>query len=262
MRRALAEFGLLLYRITAYSGALKRPWAQRLFLWVYAHYKELIEARDAERLASWVPSGGVVIDVGANVGFFTLKFARWVGPSGQVLAFEPEPRNVQYLIHALTAANLDARVTVIAAAAAERSGDAHLELNALHPGDHKLSTSGLPITVTTLDRQVSTSGIERVDLVKIDVQGAERLVIAGAQQTLQRWHPALYVEVDERNLAGYQTNAAQLIDELLALGYNAHTLDAHGLSTPLTVVSACAWLAQRGYADLLFLAGQTHGRVA
>ncbi len=262
MRRTLAGFGLLLYRITAYSGVLKRRWAQRLFLWAYMRYKDLIEAHDAERLASWVPSGGVVFDVGANVGFFTLKFARWVGPSGRVLAFEPAPHNVQHLNHALAAANLNARVIVIAAAAAERVGNAHLELNPFHPGDHKLGEVGLPIEATTLDQQVSMRGIERVDLVKIDVQGAERLVIAGAKETLRRWHPALYVEIDEQNLAAFQTSAEQLIGELLALGYDAHTLTAHGLSAPLTLASACAWLAPRAYADLLFLPHRAHGNVA
>ena len=174
MRQALATLLRMLYRAVVHSGLLELPWAQRVFLWAYGHYKQWLEARHAERLVAWVPAGGVVIDVGANVGFFTLKFAHWVGPSGQVLAFEPAPRNVEHLSNALTKAKLAARVIIVAAAAAERAGSAYLELNPFHPGDHKLGAQGVPVEVTTLDLQVSAWGLKRVDLVKIDVQGAHQ----------------------------------------------------------------------------------------
>lgn len=253
MNRLLSGVLLALYRLAARSGVLERRWAQNLFLRAYAHYKTLLEARNAERLAKWVPEAGVVIDVGANVGFFTLKFARWVGASGRVLALEPAPANVEHLRRALAEAALSGNTDIICAAASDHVGAAHLELNPFHPGDHKLASSGLAVSVTTLDAEVEARALARVDLIKIDVQGAEAMVLAGAQATLARWHPALFVEIDDLNLSRYGSSASQLLDALLAQGYQAHCLAADGLSPPLTSTAACAWVAQRGYADLLFL---------
>jgi FkbM family methyltransferase len=253
MKRLLSAVLLALYRLAARSGVLERRWAQNLFLRAYAHYKTLLEARDAERLATWVPEAGVVIDVGANVGFFTLKFARWVGAGGRVLAVEPAPANVEHLRHALAVAALSGNTEVICAAASDHIGAAHLELNPFHPGDHKLASSGLIVSVTTLDAEVEARALTRVDLIKIDVQGAESMVLAGAQATLARWHPVLFVEIDDLNLRRYGSSARQLLDALLAQGYHAHRLEADGLSPALTSTTACAWVAQRGYADLLFL---------
>jgi FkbM family methyltransferase len=253
MSPPVARLLLTVYRLAVDSGVLRRAWAQHLFLRVYGYYKRIFEARDAEQLAPWVPAAGVVIDVGANVGFFALKFARWLGAGGQLLALEPEPANLAHLREALAAARPACEVDVIAAAAADHVGTAHLALNPYHPGDHKLADAGLAVRLTTLDAEVARRALTRVDLIKIDVQGAEALVLAGARQTLARWRPALYVEVDELNLRRYASSAADLLDDVQRHGYRMHRLDGEGLSAPLTTAAACAWLATRGYADLLFL---------
>lgn len=253
MNRVFSALLLTSYRAAVGSGILRKPWAQRLFLSGYGHYKALLEARDADRLAVWVPSAGVVFDVGANVGFFTLKFARWVGPQGRVVALEPEPVNVEHLCMALARTALAEQVSVVPAAAADRVGAAHLELNPFHPGDHKLASAGVPVALTTIDAQVQALALTRVDLVKIDVQGAEQLVLAGARATIARWRPVLYIEVDDLKLRRYDSSAQQLLSALCALGYSAHRLDGSTVSPSLSVDGACAWVAKRGYVDLLFL---------
>lgn len=253
MKQMLSALLLTSYRLAVRSGVLQKPWAQRLFLSVYGHYKALFEARHADRLAAWVPRAGVVFDVGANVGFFTLKFARWVGPQGHVVALEPEQVNVEHLRTALARAALAGQVSVVRAAAGDQVGAAHLELNPFHPGDHKLAGAGLPVALTTIDAQVQALALTRVDLVKIDVQGAEQMVLAGARATLLHWRPVLFVEVDDRHLRGYGSSARQLIGDLFDQGYGAHRLDNKTLSPSMSLDSACAWVAARGYVDLLFL---------
>ena len=245
------------YRWAVRSGVMRTRWAQHWFLHGYAAYKSLFEARDAERLAHWVPAAGVVFDVGANVGFFTLKFARWLGPGGQLLALEPEPANVEHLRAALRRSPPACAVTVIAAAAADHAGVARLALNPYHPGDHKLAADGLSVTLTTIDDEVQSRALTRVDFIKIDVQGAEALVLAGAEHTLARWRPALYVEVDDANLRRYGSSAAALLEHIQQRGYQLHRLDGDGLSAPLSNDAACAFIAQRGYADVLCLAAPT-----
>ena len=70
-------------------------------------YKQYFEAGPIDRLQEFVPSGSLVIDVGANVGFFSLRFAKWVGKGGKVISIEPEDRNYNRLIAAPKAGLFD-----------------------------------------------------------------------------------------------------------------------------------------------------------
>lgn len=129
------------------QGGLHRlPGIDRAFLALYGLYKQYIEAGPINRLRDFVPSGALVIDVGANVGFFTVRFARWVGTSGEVIAIEPEGRNYDSLISVLKREDLLDRVRALKAVAAAVSGAALLEINPLYPADHKLSRDGIAST--------------------------------------------------------------------------------------------------------------------
>jgi FkbM family methyltransferase len=123
-----------------------------------------------------------VIDVGANVGFYSLRFAEWVGDRGKVISIEPDDRNHRTLLLRLEQQGLLSRVHASKAVAANKGGDMFLELNSLHPADHKLSldSSGLPVVAVMLDDLVPEPMRSRPALVKIDVQGAEILVLPGA----------------------------------------------------------------------------------
>ena len=94
----------------------------RLFLAVYGIYKRYFEAGPIDRLQEFVPPGSLVIDVGANVGFFSLRFARWVGAEGKVIAIEPEERNCKNLVKAVAREGLSERVEIRKAVAAAAAG--------------------------------------------------------------------------------------------------------------------------------------------
>jgi hypothetical protein len=74
---------------------MKQAWARRAFLTAYSGYKTWIEAGPIDRLKDFVLPRSAVVDVGANIGFFTLKFARWVGEQGCVIAIEPDLVNFE-----------------------------------------------------------------------------------------------------------------------------------------------------------------------
>jgi len=242
------------YRLFIARELLRRAWGRRLFHTAYELYKRLFEARDIAALRAYVPEGGLVIDVGANVGFFTERFARWVGPAGRVVAIEPEANNFAGLVRRLAAKGLARRVDALQAVADARSGTVHLVINPDHPGDHRIGETGDPVAAVALD-SVAPAG-RPVALIKIDVQGAESRVIAGAEILLQRDRPALFVEIDPGGLARFGSGVEALLEALARHGYAPHVLARGGGGARACArTDLDAILARRGYADLLFLAG-------
>jgi len=153
-------------------------------------YFDCYEPRDREFLAALVPPGGVCLDVGANVGFYSLHFARWVGPSGRVFCFEPDPRNASRLRANLSLNGYDGVAEVVEAAVADREGTATLHRSdAAHSGwgslaAHASESGTVPVRTTTLDAFLRNRGVAHVDLIKADVEGAECELLAGAARSL------------------------------------------------------------------------------
>ncbi len=253
MRRAAQNVMLGAYRLVFARGLLRFAWGRRAFFAVYEFYKNVFEAGPIGRLRAYVPEGGFVIDVGANVGFFTERFARWVGAEGRVLALEPEARNHAELCRRLAAKRLAERVDARRAVADAASGTAHLVINPDHPGDHRIGEAGEPVAALAIDELVP-SGC-RVSLIKIDVQGAELRVLAGAAGTIARDRPALFVELDPDGLERFGADVDALLGDLAARGYAPHRLTRDGpRACPRGELDAV--LARHGYTDLLFLAGR------
>lgn len=258
VKQRLQRLGLLAYKALARSGALSSPVGRGLFHKAYALYKRLVEAGPVDRLEQFVAPGTVVVDVGANIGFFTLKFAQWVGPSGLVLAIEPDEENFDALTRALAQSGVAPRVRAVRAVAAERPGTLLLERNPFHPGDHKIAlggAGGVEVPAVSIDSLVEEHPGKRVSLVKIDVQGAEMMVLAGARRMLAEHAPALFVEVDESALAHFGASSRDLVSLLEGFGYRMHELRRDGGAAPLDRDRLSALLAPRGYVDVLFLPG-------
>ena len=136
---------LAIYRTVAATGVLNTSFGRALFERAYLFYKAHYEAGPVNLLRQWVRPNTVVIDVGANVGFFTLQFASWVTDGGKVIAIEPEAKNFARLESAVGRAGFAAVVETVNAAAGDTTGKALLEINPLHPGDHKLGLKGIPV---------------------------------------------------------------------------------------------------------------------
>ena len=132
-----------------------------------------------------ISDGDTVVDVGANIGIFTLKAARRV-PRGRVVAVEPAPLNLE-LLRQNVARNRLANTTILDCALSDREGEGRLfergdyALYSLHLG----SGRSTPVRVSTLDRLFAEQGIRACRLLKIDVEGEELAVLRGAVQALQ-----------------------------------------------------------------------------
>jgi FkbM family methyltransferase len=254
LNNALQAIFLFIYRVVNATGVLNTFWGRSLFETAYLFYKTHFEAGTIGLLRNYVKPETSVIDVGANIGFFTLQFAKWITGKAKVIAVEPETLNYARLQRTLARSNLTTVVETVNAAVADTSGEALLELNPLHPGDHKLGPQGVPVAVTTIDSLLEARGWPEISLIKIDVQGAEQRVLTGATKTLTRFQPALFVEVDDQALKKQGSNANALLKFCVDYGYLIHKLNKNTISPALTIEQILQHLKQtRGYMDVLLL---------
>jgi FkbM family methyltransferase len=151
-------------------------------------------------IAELVNSGDHVIDVGANIGYYAIMFASLVGREGSVLCIEPEPDNLIELKRNVTGNKLT-NVEILGAAAGEKVGRVSFSRGINGRVASELN-GHLDVDMVLLDSLV----YDKIDLIKIDVEGYEGQVLAGAQRILADLHPNLFVEVHPDLLIGYSTN--------------------------------------------------------
>ena len=188
--------------------------------------------------------GMTMIDVGAHVGLYSMVASRLVGELGVIIALEPSAREFQRLAFHVTLNNLQ-NIRCIQAAASDSSGKASLrvawEWNSGHNTlgkffDHAVVTAREEgVRTQTIDALVAAQRLERVDLVKIDVEGHELKVLAGAVETLTRFRPRVLVEVFEETLRRQGASVEAVLARLQGLGYLLNEFsDLSGELVPLS----------------------------
>ncbi|HEY7157299.1 MAG TPA: FkbM family methyltransferase [Gemmataceae bacterium] len=184
------------------------------------------DARILRLARAVLPPDGVFLDVGANVGLHTLAVARHLaGGGGAVVAFEPHPVN-----HRLLADNI--RQNHLRHVVAENLGLAEapetlIGTASADGGNWSLASRGnyrFEVELVRLDDYLQANPVPRIDLMKIDVEGAEVRVLRGARKTLERFRPLIVFEVCPAWLAKMQTNPTELFTELVGHGYSIHPL--------------------------------------
>jgi len=203
---------------------------------------ELAETRLCERL---LQPGDVAVDVGANIGLYTLLFSQLVGPEGRVHSFEPAPENVRRLRVNLLL-NDAANVEVREAAVFSREGSVTLNLFDPHLGGwHSLGRPELPdpftpgstiapgraieVEAVTLDGYAAAVGLEQIALLKVDAEGAEPDVLAGATGLLERRAiAAILFEVSLPQAESLGHEPSEPFEQLEHLGYESRRIEPDG----------------------------------
>lgn len=188
----------------------------------FYHYEE---AEKAEILAH-LPADGVFLDIGANIGLFSLFIARYF-PRSRIFAFEPHP-----VLHGCLRRTCERNglknLVAEALALGAREQTSALHLHERNSGGHSLHADqigepergrAVEVSVSTLDSFARRQGLERMDVLKIDVQGAEWDVFSGGVDCLARFKPAILVEVENEALARPTGAARDALERLAALGY-------------------------------------------
>ena len=253
MKRALQWLFLGVYRIVLRTGLLSTAGGRSLYECCYRQYKRWIEVGDVQVLRTLVKPGSSVLDVGANVGFFTRLFAQWVTNGGRVIALEPEAANYARLQWMVNRNQFGGVVDTIQAAVAETSGTLNLAINPIHPADHKLADQGVPVRALTLDDLLAKRAWPMVSLIKVDVQGAEERVLRGAATTLAKFHPAVFIEIDDAALRNMNSSARAVLALFDRFGYCPHRLGQGQILAPLRVDEALRLCHNGKYADFLFI---------
>lgn len=192
-------------------------------------------------LARLVKPGNICIDIGAEYGLYTWTLASLVGSRGRVHCIEPQPSLARFL--RLSGSVLSAHhVTVHEVALGddrtiERStmslpfrGPIPVHGRAfLSHGSHGLGSNEefsrhrlVPVSMTTLDQLTDTLGLDRVDFIKIDVEGAEAALIAGGKKTIEKFRPVLMIELEERHLGRFGKTVGDVVADLVARDYHCY----------------------------------------
>jgi FkbM family methyltransferase len=203
------------------------------------------EEKEMRFVRSVVGSGDYVLDIGANIGFFTLWMASLVGPHGHVFAYEPLEQNAMLLERSLAENGFGERVTLrrdAVALVAEERGMVFLPLEAgsQNSGGAYLADSGAEIPPghrIVSSRSVSLDDEELlrpVRFIKVDVEGAEPLVLRGARRLLQKDRPVILCEINPQQISKVGgATASELIAEMAALGFECRRLEEDGAGEPV-----------------------------
>jgi FkbM family methyltransferase len=198
--------------------------------------------------------GDIAVDIGANVGFLTRQFARMVGKKGRVFSFEPDPDVFEHLKFNTR------RLTQVApdqTAMSDSCGTSTLYLHPMSAMSNSLVNAwedARPLTVhtSTFDAWAANANPGRLRLIKIDVEGAEPLVLRGMGTTLASARkPNVILEFCPANLRGRETED-EIFEILADNGYEVQCIDSHGgLRRVRNPSDVYATLNRDGYANLL-----------
>lgn len=185
-------------------------------------YMETLLRSDYLSLGQRLDKGATVVDIGANVGGFSVFAARRIGPRGRVIAAEPDPNSLQQLEVNAALNPGYARIQTLACAVGGRRGMAvlHSDENAAWSSLHRLETrsrtTDLTVRVLTLEDVFEQAHIERCNYLKIDTEGSEYEIIGGLSAQLAARIDQITVELHD--VPGH--DRAEIYSKLAALGFN------------------------------------------
>jgi FkbM family methyltransferase len=188
------------------------------------------------------------LDIGANIGAVATHLARKAGPTGRIHAFEPVPGLRDRLEKNLARNGIDSVVVVHPLALSNQTGEARLAVAGIDADNQGLAslvasandrlTATLTVPTMTLDEFAAAHGITSIDFIKMDIQGAEILLLEGGQRTLRALRPDLILEVSPQDMAGIGKTSRDLLTAIERCGYRIHELRTDG--TPGAVIDSAS----------------------
>jgi FkbM family methyltransferase len=230
----LVEGGHLLVRVPGFRGTFEIDFRSQILMRILRDRKyepELVKVAE-----KYIDPQRDVLDIGANIGLFTILFSKIVSSSSRVLAVEPTPSALGYLRRNIER-NCDPQsVIVVEGVATNKQGPVRLNTipgmeeysslgDVVHPSVQGRSTMSIEVNGHTIDSLVNEFGLDP-GFIKVDTEGAEYLVISGAINTLIRHRPVILSELSDTLLSSFGDTSAKVIDLLENNGYKVVDADA------------------------------------
>jgi len=247
---------------------LKRLLAPLLSEGFYSRVQAIAKAKDIKDRSWWEPElelvektlreGDSAIDIGANYGLWAYHMSRAVGREGRVYSFEPIPFTAKTFRRVARRLGFAANTTLIERGAGESAGEvefvlpvvesgaisaglAHMGRNDARAGKEKHfrfnRTSTVRCRVVTIDEELKN--VDRLQLVKCDIEGADLFAMRGARRTLERHKPVVVIEINPWFLEGFGLKVTDVTDFFDTLGYQGFHCSDDGLLSRVTPGDIC-----------------------
>ncbi|BAY33767.1 methyltransferase FkbM family protein [Nostoc carneum NIES-2107] len=211
-----------------FDYSLKSALGQALFI-------QSFETSEIEFVRQSLKKGDIFLDVGANGGLYTVIAAKQIGHTGHVYAFEPGLRELSLLRHNIAVNNLS-NVTVIEKAVSNQKGKTQFAIS--HDGAmNSFKVTNHPqqkikewqtVEIISLDDFIQEFNVGKINFIKIDVEGAEHLVLEGAKNILSHHKMIILFEAAEINAASFGYSVHNFLQELINLGLTIYYLNPSG----------------------------------
>jgi FkbM family methyltransferase len=191
------------------------------------------EPEVVKTLTEAVQPGSCAVDIGAHIGFYTLVLSRLVGAKGTVISFEPMPETFNVLVENIRL-NQCGQVQTINKAVMDRSCELRVGVSSQDPLPGSASViSGsasdtLNVQAVSLDDFMQEQP-EKADFIKMDVEGAESLVLVGAKRTVEATHPNMLIEI--HHFDGSPPERSPALRQLCDWGYRTRWIDRNPLTS-------------------------------
>lgn len=203
-------------------------------LWAQKNY----EPEETEQLRQVLKPTNIFVDIGANLGYYTTFAAKQVGAGGRVIAFEPSPYNYSLLERNVHANNFT-NVTTLNMALGNHSGTVELSMSDSNYGDNRISVGGSDsagmttekVKIGTLDEILKSLDIDRIDCIKMDVQGFEGYVCEGMVETLARANVTVFTEFWPNGIRATGKDPIEFLELFRRLGYVVRLFKGDGFET-------------------------------
>jgi FkbM family methyltransferase len=221
-------------RIAKYDGDLKMK--LDLDEWVQQHiyFLDYFDPAGISLIKNRLRQGDVFIDIGANIGSYSLVAAKQVGDNGRVIAFEPVGTVFNRLRENIALSNLANTDTEQKAVFNKNqtleihlASHKNLGMSSIYHHDTESGTSEQVSTVR-LDDYLAGHPVAKIDMIKIDIEGAEMFALQGMKGSLRKFKPEIFIELKEEALqhSGYSVN--DIIEFLIRIGYKQYAVSENG----------------------------------
>lgn len=195
-----------------------------------------LETEPYKVLFDLVKPGFKILDVGVNYGHTLLEMASRIGDEGRIYGFEPVPFLYKKALHNISLNNFS-NITLINKAISSTAGELYFDSvdNTHNSGGTKMSfdsDSNNKVEAITIDDFFESEKLTGIDLIKADIEGFEMEMLKGATQTLSKYKPMLFLELNNDFLSQAGSSGADMIKFLSELGYKVYNADGFKQLSP------------------------------